>query len=214
MEGRVYVVDTETDGFVSTKIHVMSVGWKGTDGKWVIKSTADYADMERFMANPDNTVVGHSFKSFDVVEIERVLGIEVKATVIDTLPLSWYIFPKRKKKFGLDAFGEDYGIAKPKVADWVGLSYAEYKHRCEEDVKINIKLWEDIERKLLELYGSKSEYMSLIKYLMFKTDCLVHQQKVGVKLDLDTVRRNIGILTPLREEKEGCPYPRHASGAY
>lgn len=197
-----YVVDIETDGIISTKIHVMSVGWKDSEGNWLVKSTPDPEKMEKIMTDPDNTVVGHFFKMFDAVELERVLGFKVQARIIDTLALSWYIFPTRNKGFGLEAFGEDYGIKKPKIDDWENLSYEDYKHRCEEDVKINIALWEDIRARLLELYGDADRANSFIKYLMFKMDCLVEQQKIMALIDVDKAKENIEILTPLLKEKE------------
>ncbi len=70
---------------------------------------------------------------------------------IDTLALSWYLFPERQKH-GLADWGVDLGIPKPKVDDWQNLSYEEYKHRCEEDTKINWKLWKKLERRLEEIY--------------------------------------------------------------
>ena len=197
-----YVIDIETDGLISTKIHVMSVGWKDTEGEWQVKSTADPADMEKIMTNPENTVVGHFFKMFDSVELERVLGFKTEARIIDTLALAWYIFPNRRNgTFGLGAFGDDYGIAKPKIDDWENLTYEDYAHRCEEDVKINIKLWEDIKARLIELYGDAIKANSIIKYLMFKMDCLVEQQRILTKVDVDKVLENIEILTPMLDEK-------------
>jgi len=58
-----------------------------------------------------------------------------------------------RSSYGLDSFGKDYGIPKPKVDDWENLTIEEYVFRCEEDVKINWRLWEDLRRKLMELYG-------------------------------------------------------------
>ena len=197
-----YVVDIETDGLISTKIHVLSAGWKTDDG-WQIKSTSNPEDMEKIMANPDNTVVGHFFKMFDAVELERVLGFKVQARIIDTLALSWYIFPSRRSgTFGLETFGNEYGIEKPKIDDWENLSYEDYRHRCERDVEINIKLWEDIRERLLELYDTPKQADAFIKYLMFKMDCLVEQQRIMTLFDIDKVHENIGILTPMLEEKE------------
>ena len=33
---KTYVVDIETDGLISSKIHVMSVGFKNDDGDWEV----------------------------------------------------------------------------------------------------------------------------------------------------------------------------------
>src|SRR3989304_5773244 len=96
-----YVVDFETDGLVSTKIHVMSIGWKDKNGEWQIQSTPDPDKIKAVFENKDNIIVGHFFKPFDAVEIERVLDFKIKATIYDTLSLAWYIYPKRNKSFGL-----------------------------------------------------------------------------------------------------------------
>lgn len=198
---KTHVVDIETDGLVSTKIHVMSIGTKDDDGNWVITSTKDYDEMRDFLSNSDNVIIGHNFKSFDAVELERVLDVEIKADIIDTLALSWYIFPERKGSYGLASFGEDYGVPKPKIDDWEGLSYEQYKHRCQEDVKINIKLWEDIRARLLELYEDTDDLKRFMKYLMFKMDCVAKQRVIGCRIDIDKVQENIDILESLKEPK-------------
>ena len=200
--GRTYVVDIETDGLVSSRIHVMSVGWKDDEGQWQIKSTDDYDKMIEVITNEENVLIGHNFKAFDVVELERVLDVKVTAEVVDTLALAWYILPNRVQPFGLGAFGEDYGIPKPKIDDWEGLTYEQYKHRCEEDVKINIKVWEDLSERLMDVYGDIESARKFIRYLMFKMDCVAEQRKIGTLVDLDKVKENISILESLRLPKE------------
>ena len=199
----IYVVDIETDGLVSSKIHVMSVGYKDDNDEWKIMSTPDYDKIRKVMTDEDNTIIGHNFKAFDAVEIERVLDIKVTATVLDTLALAWYIYPTRRQgTFGLADFGTDYGIPKPKIDDWEGLSYEDYEHRCEEDVKINIQVWEDIKEKMLELYGGYEEAFKFMKYLMFKMDCVADQRKIKCRIDLDQVADNMEILEALKAPKE------------
>tara|TARA_R110000851_G_scaffold27764_4_gene77858 strand:+ start:323 stop:2239 length:1917 start_codon:yes stop_codon:yes gene_type:complete len=198
-----YVIDIETDGLISSKIHVMSVGFKNQEGEWKIKSTADYDTMINIVTNEKNTIIGHNFKAFDTVEIERVLGIKVTAEIIDTLAIAWAILPNRKRPFGLAAFGEEYGVPKPVIDDWEGLTYDQYKHRCEEDVKINIKVWEYLSSKLLEVYDNDIKMSKkYIRYLMFKMECVAEQRKLGVLVDLEMVNANIGLLNQLREPKE------------
>lgn len=197
-----YVIDIETDGLVSTKIHVMSVGYKDEEGEWQIKSTDDYDKMIDIVTNPDNVIIGHNFKSFDAVELERVLDIKVEAEIVDTLAIAWYILPSRKESFGLGAFGEDYGVPKPKIDDWEGLTYEQYKHRCEEDVKINIRLWEDLSKKLMDVYEDVEQVRKFVRYLMFKMECIAEQRKIGTLVDLDKVKENIDLLEALRLPKE------------
>ena len=208
-----YVIDIETDGLYSTKIHVMSIGWQDKNGDWKKHSTVDPAVMEKILTNKDNIVVGHFFKQFDVVELERVLGFKVLAEVWDTLMLSYYIFPKRVAgTYGLEFFGNDYGIEKPKIdpKEWKGPLPNEtqeqfdkkMQHRCESDVQINIFLWEDIQEKLIELYTSWELALRFVRYLMFKTDCLVRQQLIKCRIDMEKVHDNISALAPVIKEKE------------
>jgi len=208
-----YVVDFETDSLThSTVIHVMSIGWKDSEGDWQVASTKDHDHIKAILENKDNIIVGHFFKMFDVPQVELVLGIKVKAKIYDTIPLAWYVFPKRKKSFGLDAFGQEYGIEKPKIdpKEWAGPLPGEtreefddkMKHRCEEDVKINIELWEDILNRLIEIYGSWEKAEPFVNYLMFKSDCLADQQQIKTRVDMERVHDNIRYLKPLITEKE------------
>lgn len=198
-----YVIDIETDGLVSTLIHVMSIGYLDKNQEWQIYSTSDSGVMKKILSNKNNTVVGHFFKQFDAVELERVLDFKVEAEVFDSLVLAWYIYPKRTiGTFGLEDFGKDFGIKKPPITDWENLTFEEYKFRCESDVRINIPLWEDIKEKLIELYNTWDLALRFIRYLMFKTDCLVEQQFIKCRIDMERVSDNINYLTPLLKEKE------------
>jgi len=132
------LLDVEADGFLdrAEKIHVLS--WTNL-GKEEVNSLSDYDEM-RDLLKSASVLVGHNLVRYDVRLLEKVLGIKVEAKIYDTLPMSWVMFPERNEH-GLDSFGKDYGIPKPKVDDWENLSYEEYRHRCEEDVKINFRLW-------------------------------------------------------------------------
>jgi hypothetical protein len=54
---------------------------------------------------------------------------------------------------------------KPVIKDWDSLTAEEYAHRCDEDVKINSRLWRDLDIKLNKLYQDKEEKDRLIDYL-------------------------------------------------
>ena len=151
------VFDIETDGLLDklTKIHVLSYQTAAMDEP---RSIFDYDEMRDFFLeySLDHTLalVGHNIVRFDIPAVEKVLGIEVHAKLVDTLGLSWYLHHNRAKH-GLALYGEEYGVPKPKVDDWEGLSKEEYAHRCEEDVKINVRLWRDLKRKLEKLYDEQ-----------------------------------------------------------
>ena len=148
------VFDIETDGLLDklTKIHVLSYQTSAMDEPL---SIFDYDEMRDFFLeySMDHTLAlaGHNIVRFDIPAVEKVLGIKVRSKLVDTLGLSWYLHHNRAKH-GLAVYGEEYGVPKPKVDDWEGLSKEEYAHRCEEDVKINVRLWRDLKRKLEKLY--------------------------------------------------------------
>ena len=175
------VFDIETDGLSPTKIHVLSVK-NSCDGD--VHSTNDYDKMREFFTNA-KILVGHNIIRYDLVAVEKLLGVKFQGKVVDTLAVSWYIEPSRQRH-GLADWGVEFGIPKPVIDDWDNLSYEEYKHRCEEDVKINFKLWERLWGKLLTLYeGDEAEAWRLIDYLTFKMECAAEQERSGWKLDIE-----------------------------
>jgi hypothetical protein len=102
-------------------------------------------------------VVAHNGVLYDVPLVEKLLKVDLsRLMVIDSLALSWYLNTERMQH-GLASFLDDFGIEKPEIESWVDQSYEEYLHRCREDVKINVALWEDLKERLTEIY-SKVKY--------------------------------------------------------
>lgn len=189
------IFDIEADGLLdtATKIHVMS--WEDERG---VHSTNDYHTMRDLFSKAD-VVIGHNIVGYDLPLVEKILGVKYKGRAIDTLPVSWYLYPKRMRH-GLEAWGEHLGVKKPKITDWENLTYEEYAHRCEEDVKINSKLWSQMQRKLSRLYYG--EYDKIVDYLSFKMDCLREQEELGWALDVAKAQRHLDELEQLKGEKE------------
>ena len=158
--------------------------------------------MESFFSDPDKILIGHNIQRYDVPAVEKLLGVEVKCKLVDTLALSWYLFPDRPQH-GLESWGEYFGVPKPVVTDWEGLSVEEYIHRCEEDVKINWMLWQKCWKYLLKLYGSEEEAWRLIEYLTFKMDCARDQERLKWKLDVEKCTEAHERLSNLKEVKVG-----------
>jgi hypothetical protein len=191
------VFDIETDGLLDelTKIHVLS--WSNDMGE--VKHTHDYDEMRYVLLNSE-TLVGHNIIRFDIPAVEKVLGIEVKARLIDTLALSWYLHHDRMKH-GLESYGEDYGVHKPVIKDWNTLTPQVYAHRCDKDVKINNRLWRDLDLKLNKLYQDPTEKDRLIDYLTFKLDCAREQEALRWKLDVDKAQAAYDEIMALKVEK-------------
>ena len=166
----VYIFDIEADNLLeeATKIHCLSIGKVLKSGELKIVSTTDYEEMKNFFLNKDITKVGHNIISYDQEVVMKILGIQpTEKKLIDTLLLSWYLYPNRNTH-GLKDFGEEFGIAKPVVEDWQEQPIEVYINRCEEDVKINYHLWMEQRDYLLEIYNEESEAIKLIKYLNLK----------------------------------------------
>ena len=190
------IFDVEADGLLddATKIHVLS--YQTPEG---VRSTHDYDEMRRIFLSA-KLLIGHNIICYDVPLVERILGIKIKARLIDTLALSWYLNHTRNVH-GLELYGVEYGIPKPPIEDWNNLSPEDYRHRCEEDVKINSQLWRDLKSKLLRVYNTKEDADRLIKYLSFKMDCIREQVASKWKVNIEQVQTALDDLLAKQEIK-------------
>lgn len=174
------VFDVEGNGLNPTKFWCLSQCKVGTDK---VRSTTSYKTMKKFLTSAD-ILIGHNITRWDILHLERVLDIKITAKIVDTLALSWYLYPN-KVLHGLEYWGEEFGVPKPKIDNWEDLTTEEYVNRCNEDVKINTKLWNKIWKHLLALYKSEEKAWRLIDYLSFKLDCAREQEEVKWKLSTD-----------------------------
>lgn len=190
------VFDVETDGLLDTvsKFHVGVFMQNGTtvadsSGELFIRSLVNFVN-----ANDDNYVVGHNIIRYDFPAL-RILYPELSDGIaklerrcIDTLPLAWHLWFERaenNQSFGLADIGEYFGIEKPPIESWTDLSYAEYMHRCTEDVKINTKLFNKLLERLDALYPDKSMKKRYINYLNYKMICIREQEEEQWKYNKD-----------------------------
>lgn len=191
------VFDCEGDGLVPTKLHVLSATYDGER----VSSTPEYSVMQDFLLS-EEVLVGHNIARWDIPVLERILGIDLKEKLlVDTLALSWYLTPDRARH-GLESYGEEFGVPKPKIEDWDNLTYEDYRHRCEEDVKISHRLWRDQYWHLLEIYGDHDLVVQFLRYLAFKMDCAKEQERSRWRLDRGRVDSGLEKLRPLVKERE------------
>lgn len=188
MRIELFVIDSEGDGLIPTKFYCLSA-WSP---KYKQHTVSSYDDMRRLFDKAD-VVVGHNIIRWDIPHLERILKIKIKCKLVDTLALSWVMFPDRKKH-GLELWGEEFGVQKPKITDWFNLSQEEYEHRCAEDVKINARLWLLIWNKLLHLYNSENDVWRYIDYITFKMKCAQLQEKSKWKIDVDYCTQELATL--------------------
>lgn len=145
-------------------------------------------------------LVGHNIVRFDIPVLEKLLGIKIKARLVDTLALSWYLQPKRNRH-GLASYGEDFGIPKPEVEDWTSQPLEVYVHRCEEDVRINTHLWNAQYAKLKKIYESDEEIWRFIDYLTSKMHQARLQEESGWKVNLEFTKESLEALEKIQQEK-------------
>lgn len=191
----VYVFDLEGDGLTPTLIHCVSV----MDESNNLFSTTHYAEMRTFFRNA-KILICHNAIRFDKRVVEKLLGIKIKAKVIDTLALSWVLYPDRPKH-GLESWGLEFKVPKPYIHDWNSLKVEDYIHRCEEDVKINKLLWDKMYSYLYKIYNSKAEILKFINYIAFKMECAAKQEDNGWLVDIPLLSKTLSEMEREKEEK-------------
>lgn len=207
---KVFVADIETKGLLDAlhseeDFHVLSLGYKDQEGKWNIKSTNIREDVLKVFCNPANNIVMHNGRRYDKPAVEKMFGVVVTANIIDSLSLAWYLEPNRikeGKKYGLESYGEDFGVLKPAIESWEGLTYEEYKHRCEQDTLINIKLWEKLLAKLRLIYDEdETNSQRIVNLLNWIMDCSYMQEQQKIEVDMVKLEENLSHFESLKEEK-------------
>lgn len=197
----IYIVDIETDGLLDecTKIHCLSYGQMVDDQFWV-KTLTDYEDIKKFVSRRDITIVGHNFISYDNLVLEKLLGVSFELSqLIDSLYLSYYLYPKRLKH-GLEAWGLENGQYKKEIKDWKNLSQEQYIERCEGDVRNNILVWKQQYEYLTDIYEGDFEH--IIDYLMFKADCIREQEQNPCRYDVKAANELIELLESTQKAKK------------
>lgn len=190
------VFDIEADNLLDevTKIHCLS--WYKSDGT---SGTIVEPFRIAIFLSEQSCLVGHNIILYDNPVIRKILGISPDCRMIDTLALSWYLYPTIKIH-GLEAWGDRLGVKKPHIADWKNQSLEDYAHRCETDVVINTLLFKKQIRYLVQIYEGVN-VDEILDYLTFKLDCIEEQERVKVKVDIEHCHKVLETLSPIIQEK-------------
>lgn len=192
------ILDCESDGLLDNITRIHCVSYFDVNSEQSITLT-DYEDIRQLFEEEGNIFLMHNGTRFDVPALKKVVGIKEPEWIIDTLAVSWYLFPERKTH-GLEAWGQELNILKPFVEDWSEDNIEGIKIRCSEDVKINTKLWRKFEGILSQLY-SEEKLEEFLKYLHFKLDCVREQEEIGLRFDVEEAGRLLQIWEGEKEEK-------------
>lgn len=193
------IFDIEADDLDATKIHCLSYR-EFPNGD--TKTITDYQDMRDFFRSPAIRI-GHNIRRYDIPTLSRILGIRLDGDYIDTLAVSWYLEPSRKKN-SLESYGEEFGIPKIPIDNWESLPLETYIKRCERDVLINSRLWKSQRDHLLEIYQNPDDLWSFLKYLDFKMYSAELAERSRWKLDIEWCENAIKKLEPLQDEKRSA----------
>lgn len=201
LKRRIVVPDIECDDLLEGVTKIYCVSYSYLAGNEIrTKTITDYDEMRKFFSSPDITFVGHNFVLYDSRVIKKILGVEIPMDqLIDTLFISWYLFPK-KLIHGLEAWGKEIGIFKIEVKDheWKEGNIELMTKRCEQDTIINMKIWIMFLDYLNKIYDNNP--IRIINYLMDKADNLYYQEENPCKYD--TTAANLLLESLIKEQTE------------
>lgn len=196
----IIVFDIEADDLLDkvTKIHCLSYKKQGSE----VETIRTKKEFKHFF-NQDVYFCGHNVVDYDRRLIKKIYGIDVPLNrFIDTMFLSQYL-NDHLPRHSLQSVSEYYGFeSKIEVEDWKGLTFEEYKERCETDVNINFNVFTEMFKELWTLYdGNRSEIMRLLSYLTHKAQAQLQWQYKGIKIDVPVVEESFAEIEGLIEDK-------------
>jgi hypothetical protein len=198
---RYTIFDIETDGLLETVsvIHCLSAAVYEDNNLIEEVNLTDYNDIIDFL-DTQPLVIGHNIIRYDLPVLKKILDYTYSGSAIDTLGLSWYLYPERKEH-GLESWGEDVGIPKPYISDWENLQVADYINRCSTDVVINTIIFGNFIAYLKEIYEGK-DIERVMYYLTWKLDCAREQEENPLSIDRAYCQRTLDSLNILVQERK------------
>jgi hypothetical protein len=198
---RYTIFDIETDGLLDslTRLHCLVAHTYEDNqllGETVVTSPWELANFLSGQA----LLVGHNVKRYDFPAIEKLTGYKHKGAVIDTLALSWYLYPN-EAEHGLEVWGERVGVAKPVITDWENLDTEDYINRCRTDVVINSIILGNFINYLKEIYQNE-DYHRLMAYLTWKLDCAAEQEANPLTINRAYCKETLEKLNTLVDERK------------
>lgn len=195
------IFDIETDGLLDTlsKLHCLVAHTYENNQLLAETIITNPWELANFLSTQD-VLVGHNVKRYDFPAIKKLTGYEHKGQIIDTLALSWYLYPN-ESEHGLEVWGEKVGVAKPVIKDWQNLDIEDYINRCRTDVIINSIIFGNFVSYLKEIYQNE-DYHRLMAYLTWKLDCAAEQEANPLTIDREYCKQTLATLNTLVEEKK------------
>ena len=147
------IFDLEADGLYEHADTIWCIVTKDIDTGEVSKWASDLScDITIALCHLEeaNELIGHNIIDYDLRLIKKLYpSFKLKGLILDTMILSQLLNPDRKGGHSLAQYGEELGIKKPEHEDWSKFS-PEMLHRCEQDVEINHKVYEQLMNEAYE----------------------------------------------------------------
>ncbi len=201
----IYIADIEANGLIEEEngknaaTRIWCLSFCNVNNR-IVKSITDVKIIQKFFEQ-DAYIIMHNGLGYDIRLVEKLLKFKIKATIIDSLGLSWTLFPERNLH-GLESWGDTLGIIKPPIIDWNNEKLIpEYVNRCNEDVKINLALWGRIEWVCNNLYENQEDKWKYYEYISFKLQCVAIQQDIGVKINIPLIKEELIKFEDLKLQK-------------
>lgn len=210
------IFDIEADALVEnvTVVHCLSYCTLNEDFKEISSGTiTDYSEMKSFLSSQEY-IIGHNLIRYDLPVLGKLLNFEKRTVgIIDTLGLSWYLYPMERNERGqliprrhhsLEKWGEILETKKVEIKDWKNLSDKEYIARCEQDVRINVKLFVMQMKYLMKIYeDNQNEVFRMINYINFKLFCAREQEENPLTINKIACETHLETILTEIEEKKG-----------
>ena len=198
---RYTIFDIETDGLLDqlTKMHCLCAAIYEDNVLIEEVTIISLRELVPFLER-QQILVGHNVVRYDFPAIKKLTGYTYKGIIIDTLALSWYLYPERKEH-GLESWGVTVGIGKPEIKDWENLSVEDYVHRCSTDVVINSIVFGNFISYLKDIYAGES-IQRIMYYLTWKLDCAAEQEAYPLTINREYCKTTLSTLSTLVEEKK------------
>jgi len=195
------IFDIETDNLLDkvTIIHCLSAAIYEDNTLIEEVVITDYNSIIDFL-DAQTIIVGHNIIRYDLPVIKKLLNYDYSGKCIDTLALSWYLYPERKEH-GLESWGDTVGIAKPIIKDWQNLATEDYVHRCTTDVVINSIIFGNFVTYLKDIYLDE-DYQRLMAYLTWKLNCAAEQEEYPLSINREYCKETLAKLNTLVDERK------------
>ena len=144
----------------------------------------------RKLLDNTETLIGHNIINFDLPVLDLIENYQFKGKVLDTLLMSQI---QNFERFGsqghsLKAWGEALGYPKVEHEDWTQYSKAMLK-RCHTDVKINMKVYETLEKEYQKIIKRYPAYKYYLQAEQIAQEFAFQAYEEGWPIDVDKAEK-------------------------